>query len=356
MQKNIGLRSDEEVQLNVSVPLDDKAFIKNLSDISNKSMSRILHEIIEQQKNVEESPNIYNAKNAPSFLFTNTATNEELYSYLKENPSASRFIFKKYIANQSFLKELVDPENPLYLEGVADNLKEVYQIKEEMENVEKLRSEKGNLNNEISKLRDEIKLVEDEYDGIFGNLEKIRKEDEEYSRQRTNIRTDKGLEMLEQSIKEITTFQNTFLDKWNKYFSGNPTAIGMTMDRNEINLMSNINKQLKEMMDKIHSEDFLSTENLDQYHKELLDKIKTEKDNALNEMNAFMSHNPKKLLNKILNDIDVSVRKIEGAPDDVAGGFYLNKLTGGMVKGNLEESMKYINHLLDQVENSERRK
>ncbi|MCL4480401.1 MAG: hypothetical protein M1113_02825, partial [Candidatus Thermoplasmatota archaeon] len=180
----------------------------------------------------------------PSFLFTNTATNEELYSYLKENPSASRFIFKKYTANQSFIKELVDPENPIYLDGVANNLKEIYQIKEEIENVEKLRSEKGNLNNEISKLRDEIKLVEDEYDGIYGNLEKIRKEDEEYSRQRTNIRTDKGLEMLEQSIKEITTFQNTFLDKWNKYFSGNPTAIGMTMDRNEINLMSNINKQL----------------------------------------------------------------------------------------------------------------
>ena len=146
MQKNIGLRSDEEVQLNVSVPLDDKAFIKNLSDISNKSMSRILHEIIEQQKNVEESPNIYKAKNAPSFLFTNTATNEEIYSYLKENPSASRFIFKKYTANQSFIKELVDPENPIYLDGVANNLKEVYQIKEEMENVEKLRSERGNKN------------------------------------------------------------------------------------------------------------------------------------------------------------------------------------------------------------------
>ena len=62
-----------------------------------------------------------------------------------------------------------------------------------------------------------------------------------------------------------------------------------------------------------------------------------------------MAHNPKKLLSKILNDIDVSVRKINGAPDDVAGGFYLNKLTGGMVKGNLEESMKYINHLLDRI-------
>ena len=133
MQKNIGFQGDEdvEVQLNVLVPLDDKTFIKNLSDISNKSMSRIIHEIIEQQKNVEDNPNIYNANYSPSFLFTNTATNEELYSYLKENPSASRFIFKKYIANQSFLKELVDPENPIYLDEVANNLKEIYQIKEE---------------------------------------------------------------------------------------------------------------------------------------------------------------------------------------------------------------------------------
>ena len=134
--------------------------------------------------------------NAPSFLFTNTATNEEIYSYLKENPSASRFIFKKYTANQSFLKELVDPENPIYLEDVANNLKEIYQIKEEIENVEKLRSERGKLNNELTKLRDEIKQVEDEYDVIHDNLEKIKKENEEYSRQRTNIRTDKGLEML----------------------------------------------------------------------------------------------------------------------------------------------------------------
>ena len=47
--------------------------------------------------------------NSPSFLFTDKATNEELYSYLKENPTASRFIFRKYSANQSFLKELCDP-------------------------------------------------------------------------------------------------------------------------------------------------------------------------------------------------------------------------------------------------------
>ena len=70
---------------------------------------------------------------------------------------------------------------------------------------------------------------------------------------------------------------------------------------------------------------------------------------------AFMAHNPRKLLNKILNNVDVSVRKIEGAPDDGASGFYLNNLTAGMIRGNLEESMKLSNHLLDKMENKERR-
>ena len=249
----------------------------------------------------------------------------------------------------------MDPENPIYLDGVANNLKEIYQIKEEIENVERLRSEKGKINNEISKLRDEIKLVEDEYDGIFGNLEKIRKEDEEYSRQRTNIRTDKGLEMLEQNIKEITTFQNTFLDKWNKYFNGNPTAIGMTMDRNEINLMDKLNRDLKEMMEKIHTEDFLSTENLDQYHQEMMGKVRMEQENALKEMNSFMAHNPKKLLLKVLNDMDIAMRKIEDGEDDGAGGKYMTKFMLGMVRGNMDEAMKYMNHLMDMVENRERR-
>jgi len=34
---------------------------------------------------------------------------------------------------------------------------------------------------------------------------------------------------------------------------------------------------------------------------------------------------------------------------------YLNKFTAGFVKGNLLEGMKYLNSLMDQVENKERR-
>ena len=356
MQKTIGLPSDdEEVQLNVLVPSDDKAFIKRLSNISNKSMSRIIHEIIEQQKNIEESPNIYNVENAPSFLFTNTATNEELYSYLKENPSASRFIFKKYTANQSFLKELVDPENPIYLEEVANNLRDLYQIKDEHENIQRLLTEKGNLNKEISKLQEEIKSVENEYDEIHDNLEKIRKEDEEYNRQRANIRTDKGLEMLEQNMNDIINFQKNILEKWNKHFKENPTAFGMTIDKNEIKLMDNINRQLKEMMDKIHTEDFLSPENLDKYHRELFEKVQREKENALNEMNAFMAYNPRKTIPKVVDNINLSMRLFRRANVDYNGLKWFNSVGQNQVLNPLNDALGLLSHLQDQVEAIKRR-
>ena len=113
-------------------------------------------------------------------------------------------------------------------------------------------------------------------------------------------------------------------------------------------------KGLKDMLERIHSADFLSTENLDAYHKQLLEKVKQEKESSLHEMDAFMAHNPVKVLAKILDDMANAMKKIESADDD-AGGMYLNKFTSGFVKGNLQEGMKYLYNLMDQVENVQRR-
>ena len=114
-------------------------------------------------------------------------------------------------------------------------------------------------------------------------------------------------------------------------------------------------KGLKDMLERIHSADFLSTENLDAYHKQLLEKVKQEKESSLHEMDAFMAHNPVKVLAKILDDMANAMKKIESADDYGAGGMYLNKFTSGFVKGNLQEGMNYTNYLMDQVENKERR-
>jgi hypothetical protein len=73
-------------------------------------------------------------------------------------------------------------------------------------------------------------------------------------------------------------------------------------------------------------------------------------------MNSFMAHNPKKLLIKALDDMDIIIQKIEAGEDDGAGGKYINKFTISMVRGNMDEAMKYLSHLMDMVEAKERRR
>ena len=126
------------------------------------------------------------------------------------------------------------------------------------------------------------------------------------------------------------------------------------MDRNEINLMTNINRQLKEMMEKIHTEDFLSTENLDQYHKELLDKIRKEKESAENEIQSFMLHNPKKLIPKAIDNINLSVRLFNKSPDmnDLK---YFNRIGQNQVLNPLNEAVGLLEHLQEQIENKGKR-
>ena len=317
---------------------------------------RLVLEKEELEKKLSEANTLpLQIDDTPSFLFADKATNEELYSYLKGNPTASRFIFKKYTSNQSFLKELCDPENPIYLEDVAKNLQDIYQIKEEKDDVERLRNEKGKLDNELTKLREEIKEAEQEYDTVHDNLDAIRKEDETYNMQRSNIRTDLGMEMIQKNTTDVVEFIKAVLDKWTAFFREHPTAIGMPMDKTEFNHMEMLSRNLTDMMERIRTEEFLSTENLDKFHQELMEKVRIEKENSLKEMNSFMAHNPKKLLVKALDDLDIITQKIEAGEDDGAGGKYISKFNLGMVRGNMDEAMKYLRHLMDMVENKERR-
>jgi len=246
--------------------------------------------------------------NSPSFLFTDKATNEELYSYLKENPTASRFIFKKYNANQSFLKELCDPENPIYLSEVAKNLDGIYHVKEEEKNIELLRSEKSRLTSEIEKLKAEIKEAGDQYDEMDENLERLKKEDEAYNMQRSNIRTDRGLDLITNSYSDITKHFDAILQRWNTYFKEHGgAALGMSLNTEDFNHMELLNKNIKEMMEQIKTQEFLSTDGLDKYHQELMEKEKQEKIDALNSLKAIENTNARKIIPKVMRGITQSM-------------------------------------------------
>lgn len=178
----------------VGVLKEDKEILdKNNVKLNQDFIHRAVRQFVKNKEDSKEILSLQIEKNTPSFLFTDKTTNEELYTYLKEDPSASRFIFKKYTADQSFLRELCDPENPIYLEEVAKNLQNIYQVKEEEKNIRELQEERSRLERENEKLRKEIEEAEKEYDMIFNNLDAVKKEDENYNMQRSNIRTGQGL-------------------------------------------------------------------------------------------------------------------------------------------------------------------
>ena len=290
-----------------------------------------------------------------SFLLDQDVDVRQAYIYMKKNPDSAKFIFRKYKALQPIIKELCDSENPLYLDGVKTALDGIVELESDKENAETLKAEIANENHEIQLLKQEIEQAKTEYDTTYENLERIKKESDEYNKQRSNIRTDAGLELIQKNSSDVVEFFTAILGKWDSYFKEHPTSLGMLLDKGEFNHMELLGRNLKDMVEEIHSDVFLSIENLDAYHRDLMQKVRLEKENSLTEINSFMAYNPKKLLPKILDDMANAMKKIESADDDGAGGMYLNKFTAGFVKGNLLEGMKYTNYLMDQVESKERR-
>jgi hypothetical protein len=290
-----------------------------------------------------------------SFLLDQDVDRRQAYIYMKKNPESAKFIFRKYKPLQPILKELCDKDNPLYLDGVAKALEGIVELENDKEDMAKIKSEITKEANELEKLKEEIEQAKSEHDAIHENLERIKREEREYNKQRSNIRTDAGLEMIEKNTGDIIAFLTAILEKWDSYFKEHPTSLGMLLDKADFNHLELFGRNLKDMMERIHTEDFLSTENLDKYHQELMEKIKLEKENALNEMSAFMAYNPKKLIPKVVDDISLSVRHFQKADMDMSGLKWFNSVGQNQVLNPLNEALGLLDHMQDQIDAIKRR-
>ena len=294
----------------------------------------------------------------PAFLFTDTATNDELYEYLKKKPEASQFIYDKYKNNQNFIKEICNPKNPIYLGEVAENLKELYQYQEIMKEYEKTKDDIAYNKNEIEKLNIEIQEQLDKYDEIEKRLNDITKQEEIANKQKGNIRSDHGLEKIKSTLDSVLKLTESILAKYKERFKENPTEVntlGIKINKETITSIELLNRVANETVAYIQDNDFLSPDNLDETRKKLLEQINEEKQSAKNEMDSLMEYNPKRVLLKLIQNVDLVSRKIDNATDDGADGRYLNKLTVGFIDGMQNESLDYLNRIVDQIENKDRR-
>ena len=130
----------------------------------------------------------------------------------------------------------------------------------------------------------------------------------------------------------------------------------LNLHKETINNIELLNRVANETVAYIEDNDFLSPENLDETRKKLLQQINDEKESAKNEMDSLMEYNPKRVLLKLIQNVDQVSRKINNATDDGADGRYLNKFTVGFIDGTQSESLDYLNRIVDQIENKGRRK
>ena len=294
----------------------------------------------------------------PAFLFTDTATNDELYEYLKKKPEASQFIYDKYKNNQNFIKEICNPKNPIYLGEVAKNLKELYQYQETIKEYQKTKEDIAYNKDEIEKLNREIQDRLKEYDEIENKINQIKMEEEKFNMEKGNIRSDQGLEKIKSTLDSVIKTTDVILAKYREKFKENPTEVntlGIKIGKENITSIELLNRVANETVAYIQDNDFLSPDNLDETRKKLLEQINEEKQSAKNEMNSLMEYNPKRVLLKLIQNVDQVSRKINNATDDGADGRYLNKFTVGFIDGTQNESLDYLNRIVDQIENKGRR-
>lgn len=290
-----------------------------------------------------------------SFLLDSTADIRQVYSFKKRNPSSAKFIYKKYKGLQPTIKELYDPDSPLYLDGVKKSLEGIVQIEDANEDLKSIQERIGFLVRERDKLQATVDEKVKEYKDFEAKLKAALIEEEQLSPQKANIRRDLALELIEKNLSDVEKFLKSLDDKWNERLRANPFEIGIRIEKDTLNLIPLLKRNITELENNLKTDDFLSPENLDEYHKELLEKAQKEKQSAMSEMKAYMIHNPKKVIGKTLDSLDIAMSKIKKA--EVFGDVtYLTKIDKGLILGIMEESYGYLSNLKNQVENAERRK
>ncbi len=320
-----------------------------------KYFVNILHKVKEMESG--ESEQIHE-----KFLLKPDIDPETTYDYLKNNPKASQFIYDKYEKLRPILTELCNPKNPLYIEEVKNELSGIVEVKNEEDKINDLKEEKNKVSEQIRKdkdeeykLKSEIKELEAKYEEVETNLEEVNKRKEQMDKEVGNLEEPEVL-------KKIKSFNESLIALGKSVFDRNPNPnevydalkheIKLTSDQK--NTLKLLTEQAEEIKKLLNDSDMLSDYKLSEKRQALKEQIEKEKENAQNELNAFMVHNPNKMLPKIKENIHNSLDRIEGVREDASGFRYYNSHEVGTITSELYSAISNIEILSGQVENKSR--
>ena len=340
-------------QFNVTLPVEDTKFIQAISlERDAKNMGEVMHDIIEFYRNYgQRVKDIDQDKDEnPSFLFTDKVTNEELYRYLKKSSKSAVFIFNKYKVNREFIKEVCNSRNPLYLESVANELSETFQVGEAKEDIESLNRERSNARNQLNDLKKEISEKNKEIDSLELQFPELQKKLDDMQKLVGNLTQEETITRIKSFYESVSRFIEAAFEQQKKQ-PISESFNSLRLDINQINLLRVLQKSIRDDIEFIENRDLLSEENLDAKRKEIKEKMEKEMAEGETAMLAFSEHNPIKTLNKALKGIETAKEQLDTAGDfsPESGWFYgLHSIPN--VQRILDIPKDLLTNLISQVE------
>ena len=287
-----------------------------------------------------------------SFLLDPEVDVRKIYGYLKGKPSAAPFIYEKYKGLRQIITEISNPKNPLYLPKVRGELKEVIDLESKKDDVKALEENLKALRNEKLKIEEEIDEKAGQYDELDRRISEAEKKAEEIDRQMGNLADPEILSMVKGFYNEFMAFSKSVLS------SGDMTQLSLkirTINTDQIQTLNLLTEKANNNIQVISNEDLVSEIKLSEKRSKLKEQIEAEKEAAQKEMNSFMAHNPRKLIPKVADDINLSMRHFQRGDTDMAGLKWFNPIGQNQVLNPLNEALGLLSHLQDQVENKRNR-
>ena len=285
-----------------------------------------------------------------SFLLDNEIDKKKAYGFIKENPSGVRFVYKKYPNLRPILKEICDPENPLYLQSVADQLKDLIELTDAKEDFEALNRERSNLRNQLNDLRKELGEKNKELDSLEAQVPELQKKLDDMQKLVGNLTQEETITRIKSFYESVSRFIEAAFEQQKKQ-PISESFNSLRLDMNQINLLRVLQKSIKDDLDYIENRDLLSEENLDAKRKEIKEKMEKEMAEGETAMLAFSEHNPLKTLNKALKGIDTAKEQLETAGDfSPESGWYYHIHSIPNVQRILDIPKDLLTNLISQVE------
>lgn len=286
-----------------------------------------------------------------AFLLESDVDVKRIYGYLKVKPSASEFVYQKYQKLRPVITELCDHKNPLYLPKVRESLKDIVDVESKKEDIRAMEDRIRFLRDERLSLQSGVDKKAQEYDELIQYISESEKKAEDIDRQMGNLTDPEILSMIKGFYSEFLTFAQSVLDVRDPEKITEILIHVRSLNKDQVQTLQLLTEKAGNNLQVISNEDMLSTIHLSEIREKLKQEIQAEKDNAQNEMNGFMLYNPKRVIDKAINSIYLSMKLFDRADVDVSGLKWFNEIGQNQVRNPLNEALDLLNHLQDQVEN-----